>query len=764
MLRGTTPPSESAPRPGDSLSHFRILEQVGVGGMGVVYRATDERLEREVALKLLPPGALSSGGDRTSCRGEARTLSRLNHPAIATLYDVGEEGDQDYLVMEFVEGETLEMKLVNGPLPEPEIAAIGEQIAAALQAAHEEHVVHCDLKPGNVMVTPRGQVKVLDFGIARLMRSRDAARGALPTENGPQAGTLPYMSPEQLLEGRLDTRTDLYSLGVVLYHMAAGRVPFENGVALVLANQIINNPPPPPSRFRADLSPRLEEIILKCMEKLPAERYQTAADVAVDLRRVSAPQARAAVRAGERAEARPIESLAVLPLENLSRDPEQEFFADGMTESLIAHLAQIAALRVISRTTAMQYKGARGALPEIARALNVDAIVEGAVFRAGDRVRITVQLVDAAKDQNLWAQSYERDVGDVLTLQGEVARAIAGEIKVKLTPREQERLGGTRAVNPRAYEAYLRGRHCWNKRVNSEVRRAVDYFHQAIEADPTYPAAYAGLADAYNILADIGTVAPLEAAARARAATSRALDLDPRLAEAHTSRAFIRFFFDWDWEGSERSFREAIAQNPNYATAHQWYAELLMSQGRFEEAITEGRKAEELDPLAFVIATSVADVLYFWRRYDDAIAKLRRVIEMEPTFAPARNDLARSLVQAGRPDEGIEEFLAAAELSEGDPRSHAGLGHAYAVAGRESDARAVLDVLTERARRLTVSSHAIAVIHTALGEFREAFDWMDRACREHDRAMVWLKVHPKLDALRADSRFQDLLKRVGFLA
>jgi Tfp pilus assembly protein PilF len=373
-----------------------------------------------------------------------------------------------------------------------------------------------------------------------------------------------------------------------------------------------------------------------------------------------------------------------------------------------------------------------------------------------------VQLIEAATDRHLWAHSYERDVGDVLALQAELARAIAGEVRVKLTPGEQERLGGTRAVNPRAYEAYLRGRHCWNKRTPSEVRRAVEHFQKAIEADPTYAAAHAGLADSYNILADIGTVAPLEAASRARAATSRALELDPRLSEAHTSLAFIRFFFDWDWDGAGRSFREAIALNPNYATAHQWYAEFLVSQGRFEEALAEGRRAENLDPLAFIIGTSVGDVLFFWRRYDEAIEQLRRVIAMEPTFAPARNDLARSLTQCGRYPEAIEEFLAAAELSGGDPRSHAGLGYAYALAGRESDAREVLAALTERARGLTVSSHAIAVIHVALGEHREAFEWLDRACREHDRALVWARVHPRLDPLRSDPRFAELLRRVGY--
>ena len=761
MPRGAIPPSESKPNPGRTLTHFRILEQIGEGGMGVVYRARDERLDRDVALKVLPAGALSGDG-RT--RSEARTLSRLNHPAIATIYELGEHEGEDFLVLEFVEGETLERRLAQGPIAEPEIETIGEQIAGALQAAHEQQVVHCDLKPGNVMVTPRGQVKVLDFGIARLLRPREAPRGAMTTAAQRPAGTLPYMAPEQLLEGRLDARTDLYSLGVVLYHMAAGRLPFESGVDLVLANQIINSPAPPPSRFRPELSSRLEEIILKCMEKDPADRYQSAADVAVDLRRAAARGERAPGRAADRAEVRRIESLAVLPLENLARDPEQEFFADGMTESLITTLAGIAALRVISRTSVMQYKGVRKPLPEIARALDVDAIVEGSVLRAGERVRVTVQLIEAATDRHLWAQSYERDVGDTLGLQGELAQAIAAEVRIKLTPREQDRLGGLRPVNPRAYEDYLRGRHAWNNRTAPELRRAVELFKQAIGADPGYAAAYAGLADAYNILAEMGTVPPLEAASRARAASTRALELDSRLAEAHTSHAFTRFFFDWDWEGAERSYREAIALNPSYATAHQWYAELLVSQGRFEEALAEGKRAEALDPLAFILGTTVGDVYFFSRRYDEAIEQLRRLIAMEPTFAPARNDLARALAQNGRPEEAIEEYLAAAELSEGDPRSHAGLGHAYALAGREDDARAVLELLIQRSRSHTVSAHAIAVIHMALGEHREAFEWLDRACREHDRAMVWIKVHPRLDPLREDPRFAEVLRRVGFAA
>ncbi len=741
---------------GQTLSHFRILEQLGDGGMGVVYRARDERLERDVALKLLPAGALADESARNLCHREARTLSRLNHPGIATLYDLGRDQGADFLVMEFVVGESLEQRLGSGPLAEDEIASLGDQIAAALQAAHEQRVVHCDLKPGNVMVTPRGQVKLLDFGVARLLRAHDEGARTKAITTAP-VGTLPYMAPEQLLERDVDARTDVYALGMVLYRMASGRLPFENQPAVILANQILNSQPPPPGRFRPDLSPGLERIVLRCIEKDPASRFATATEVGAELKAL-----RGAPR--ERAEPRRIESLAVLPLDNLSGDPAQEFFADGMTEALIATLAQIGALRVISRTSVMQYKGVRKPLPEIARALNVDAIVEGSVLRSGDRVRITAQLIAAADDRHLWAQSYERDAGDVLALQGEVARAIAEEVRVKLTPHEQQRLAGTRSVNPQAYEAHLRGRHRWNRRTPSELHKGIEHFNEAIAHDPTYAPAYAGLADSYNILADLNVVPPLEAASRARAAVSRALELDPQLAEAHTSLGFIRLFFDWDRAGSERAYHQAISLNPSYATAHQWHAMLLTSRGRFDEALAEGLRAQELDPLAFIIGTTVADVFFFSRRYDEAIERLQSILTMEPGFVPAHSDLGRALAQSGRHAEAIEEFTIGARLGGADPRAHGGLGHTFALAGRHEEARAVLAQLEQRAARLEAGSFAIAVIHIALGQIDQAFAWLDRACREHDRALVWLEVHPRLDPLREDPRFAELLARVGLSA
>jgi TolB-like protein/Flp pilus assembly protein TadD len=520
---------------------------------------------------------------------------------------------------------------------------------------------------------------------------------------------------------------------------------------------IVNARPAPPRRARPTLSPRLEAVILKALEKQPERRHATAKQLADELRSITA-------RDGAPGDADPggrIESIAVLPLANLSGDPAQEFFTDGMTEALIAGLAQIRALRVISRTSAMQYKGAKQPLPEIARALNVDAVVEGGVLRSGERVRVTANLIEAATDRHLWSRTYERDVGDVLGLQGAVARAIADEIRVEITPREQRRLATGRTVDPRAYEAYVRGRYYWNKRTPPELRKGIEFFQQAIEADPTYAEAHAGLADSYNILADMSSMRPSEGFAIARAAIDRALEIDDQIAEAHTSLGFLRAFSEWNWAGAEESYRRAIALNPGYATAHQWCAELLVILARFDEALASARRAHSLDPLAFIIGTTVGDALFFARRYDEAIAQLRATAEMEPRFVPAHNDLGRALVQVGRYDEAIHEFQTALQLAGGEAKTSAGLAHAYAAAGRVAEARPILANLEARADTGLVSLHGIAAVHVALGQIEEAFAWLERAYRERDRALVWARVHPRLDPLRPDPRFDSLLRRMG---
>ncbi len=744
---------------GQTLSHYRILHRVAAGGMGVIYCARDERLERDVALKVLPEGSLADAAARARFRNEALALSRLNHPAIATIFDFDSEDGTDFLVMEYVSGTTLSEKIAAGALPEAEVLDLGVQIAEALESAHEQGVIHRDLKPANIVVNPRGRVKVLDFGLAKLLEPSGRAVSS-GSDGAAMAGTLAYMAPEQFMGTGVDARADLFALGIMLYEMAAGRHPHADQPPAAMMYAIVNTRPAPPRRERPGLSPRLEAAILKALEKQPDRRQATARQLVDELRSVTASGAASGSAAAADEIAARIGSIAVLPLANLSGDAGQEFFTDGMTEALIASLAQIRALRVISRTSAMQYKGAKQPLPEIARALNVDAVIEGGVLRSGDRVRVTANLIEAATDRHLWSKSYERDVGDVLALQGAVARAIANEIRVEITPREQRRLATGRTVDPRAYEAYLRGRYYWNKRTPAELRRGIEFFQQAIEADPTYAEAYAGLADSYNILADLSAIRPSQGFAIARGAIDRALEIDDQIAEAHTSLGFLHAFNDWNWAGAEQSYRQAIALNPGYATAHQWLAELMVSQARFDEALEAARRAQSLDPLAFILGTTLGDVLFFARRYDEAIAQLRATVDMEPRFVPAHSDLGRALVHVGRHDEAIREFQTALELAGGESKASTGLAHAYAMAGRAAEARPILANLESRADTGLVSLHGIAVIHVALGETEEAFAWLERAYRERDRALVWAKVHPRLDPLRPDPRFRALLEKM----
>ncbi|MEO5618181.1 MAG: protein kinase [Candidatus Eisenbacteria bacterium] len=745
---------------GELLSHYRILELLGEGGMGSVYRARDERLERDVALKVLRAGCVKDDPSRRRFRREALAASRLSHAGIATVHEFGTDGDIDFIVMEFVAGENLHARIARGALPESEAVAIAAQIAEALEVAHEQGVVHCDLKPANIQFTTRGQIKVLDFGLAQ-MRAREQAARSASSASAPasattpplMAGTLPYMAPEQVMGVEPDARTDVHALGVLLYEMLTGRRPYAAAHDAALIYAILHASPEPPGRLRPDLSPGLEPVILRALEKRPEHRHESARAFRDDLLR---PQSE------KRAEPpRRIASVAVLPLENLSGDPAEEFFADGMTEALIGDLAQIAALRVISRTSVMRYKGARRPLPEIARELGVDAVVEGTVVRAGERVRISAQLIEAAADRHVWGQSYERDFGDILALQREVAFAIAQEIRIHLSPNEARRLVSTRPVNPEAYDAYLRGRFQWNRRNPESVRRGIEFFERAIEADPSYALAWAGLADSFNVLGDQHILSPGQAAPRAKAAAHRALEIEPGLAEAHVSLAFQYAFHDWAWEKAETTFLRALELKSNYATGHQWYAEFLVMRARKDEAMAEARRAHELDPLSTVIATTHADVLYFCRRIEEAAGMLRGILEVDPSFIHGHTDLGRACSILGRHEEAIASFRTAARLREVEPDTMPGLGYAYAAAGRIEDAGRVLEQLVARRNERFVSPAGIAMILTALGENDRAFEWLDRALAERDSALVWLRVNPRLDPLREDARFAALLIKVG---
>jgi serine/threonine-protein kinase len=740
---------------GRTLARYRIVEPLGEGGMGVVYRAHDPHLERDVALKLLPQGALADEESRSRFRREALALSRLSHPGIGTVFDFDTQDGLDFLVMEFVPGVTLSERLAVGPLEENEAVVLSLQIAEALEVAHEQGVIHRDLKPANVMVTPRGRAKVLDFGVAKLVAQPAASTVAL---TGPQSvlGTVGYMAPEQLLGNDVDERADVFALGAVMFEMATGRLPFGAATPAAAVNEVLNRPPTAPRQIVPTLSHELETLLLRCLEKDPGRR-PAASQVAEELRRLAARIPAAPGTPGK------IESIAVLPLENLSGDPEQEYFADGMTEALIADLARIGALRVISRTSAMRFKGVRRPLPEIARELGVDAVVEGSVLRAGNRVRITAQLIEAATDKHLWAERYERDMADVLGIQSEVAQAVAGEIQVRLTRRERTQLARARRVDPQAHEAYLKGRFHWNRRTMKAMEQALGLFNLAIERDPTYAPAWSGLADCYNLLAENNSYPPDEAFPRGKAAAMKALSLDPDLAEAHTSLAMVLGSHEWNWEGAEREFRRAIELDRGYPTAHQWYGNLLVALGRFEEGIERSLEAVRRDPLSFILYDSAGDSYYYARRFDEALDFYRRGIELQPDFPALHMDLGRALEAMGRFEESLAEYRMGLELA-GKTGASAALGCLYAAWGRRDEARQMLEAVRAKAQSVYVPPYSIASMLARLGDVDAAIETLETAYRVRDRAMFFLKVNPRFDALQRDPRFRELVRRMGFPA
>lgn len=782
---------------GQTLGHYSVVEKIGAGGMGEVYRAHDQRLDRDVALKILPAGVLSGEDGRRRFRMEARALSKLNHPNIAVVHDFDCQDGIDFLVMEYVEGKSLFGVLGTGALPEKEIAALGVQIAEALEEAHEHGIVHRDLKPGNILVTPKGRAKVIDFGLAKFLHP---ASGLATTESfvevGFFAGTLPYMSPEQLLGEPPDARSDIFSFGAVLYEMATGQRPFQAKVPTALAEDIIHKPTPP-VRLRPGISESLEQIIVKCLAKDPSYRYQSAKELAVDLRRLALPTgvAAAEVKSG-RAISRPrrliaaallittaivlglivitlrqrwiasgterIESLAVLPIENLSGDPAQDYFADGMTEALITDLANIGVPRVISRTSMMQYKGTRKPLPEIANELNVDGILEGSILRSGDRVRVTAQLIYARKDRHIWAHAYDRNERDILTLQNEVAQAIANAIKLEISAGLRARLADSHPINPEAHEAYLRGRYFWNRRTEEDLTKAKDYFEQAIAKDPEFAPAYSGLADTYFYRGyAFGHLLPDEAMPLAKAASLKSLQLDDGLAEGHTSLALIKMFYDWDFSGAEREFKRAIALNPNYATSHHAYAVLLFAMGRPNESIAEARKAMEVDPLSVPVNNIFGAMLANAGRCDEAIVQYRRILEMEPNMGMAHEGLAGCYENKGMLKEALEEQVKA-RLADGDtPQEIEEFRQTYAALGKKGVLNKDLqaELAGWKKDHWHVDACKIAMDYAEIGNKDEAFAWIDKAIQLRSGMLIWLYVGD--NPLRSDPRFQDVKHRMG---
>jgi serine/threonine protein kinase/tetratricopeptide (TPR) repeat protein len=791
---------------GKTVSHYKILEKLGEGGMGVVYKAHDTKLNRDIALKFLPPHLTTNEAEKKRFLQEAQAAAAINHPNICSIYDIYDEIEQPFIVMEYIEGQTLR-ELVgiehDNLLPIKDLLNYAIQIAEALQAAHDEGIVHRDIKPENIMLTEIKQIKVMDFGLAKI---KGAAR---LTKTSSAAGTVAYMSPEQARGDKVDHRTDIWSLGVILYEMLTGQLPFKSEYEQAMVYSILNEEPEPITGLRPGVPMVFERIINKCLEKRPFDRYQQADKLMVDLGQMkielklgTIPSRKTVssetptkrfqsfmipgiflfvailivggyfffnrVLQKEKSASKTIaltrwkNSVAVLPFVDLSPQNDQAYFCDGMTEDIIMKLSKVTGLRVPSRTSVMSYKAVTKSVGDIGKELDVNTILEGSIQKEADQIRVRVKLVDVQSNSLVWSEYFDRNISGVFALQDEISFAIVNHLKLELLGLEREKLTKQYTENTEAYNLYLRGRWFWNKWTADDIKKAMSYFIAAISEDSTYALAYAGLADAYGTLSFYGPIPPEESYPIARELVVKALELDPELPEAFTVLAYIKTYWDWDWEGAERDFRKAIELNPNYITAHHLFAYFLVILGRYEEALEEMGIALSLDPLNLIAIRTVGDMYYHSRQYERAIPYFLKTIEMDSAFNYAHLHLGSVYRELGRYEKALVEFQKEVNLKTGSELAAlAEMGMLYARMGNVKRAKEILARLNERSKKEYVPPTLMSYTYFALGNMDTGFVYLYRAFSRRDQWLIQLKFEHEFDPIRNDPRYFDLMEKLG---